>query len=66
MYAKYFKMLKYGLPVGACKIKMTAEGVDPSVRLLKLNIITTHLRAKLLVVQVLQRHAISSSLLRIN
>jgi hypothetical protein len=33
MYAKYFKMLKYGLPVGACKIKMTAEGVDPSVRL---------------------------------
>ena len=38
MYAKYFKMLKYGLPVGACKIKMTAEGVDPSVRLFNFTI----------------------------
>ena len=24
-------MLKFGLPVGACKVKMQAEGVDPSV-----------------------------------
>ena len=32
MYAKYFKMLKFGLPVDACKLKMAAEGVDPNVR----------------------------------
>ena len=30
-YAKYFKMLKFGLPMGACKVKMQAEGMDPSV-----------------------------------
>ena len=36
MYAKYFKMLKFGLPVDACKLKMTAEGVDPNVRVLSL------------------------------
>jgi hypothetical protein len=31
MYAKYFKMLKFGLPMGACKLKMEADGVDSSV-----------------------------------
>ena len=29
VYAKYFKMLKVGLPVGSVKNKMTQEGVDP-------------------------------------
>ena len=31
MYAKYFKMLKLGLPKDACKQKMATEGVDPNV-----------------------------------
>merc|ERR1712185_665329 len=30
-YAKYFKMLKMGLPKGAVVVKMSAEGLDPSV-----------------------------------
>jgi hypothetical protein len=32
MFAKYFKMLKFGLPISACKQKMAAEGMDPNVR----------------------------------
>jgi len=31
LYSKYFKMLKFGSPVGACKLKMEADGVDPSI-----------------------------------
>jgi len=31
VFAKYFKMLKFGLPISACKQKMAAEGMDPSV-----------------------------------
>jgi len=46
MYAKYFKMLKVGLPVGACKIKMTAEGVDPNVRLLSLRNRSSSVKSK--------------------
>ena len=30
-YAKYFKMLKMGLPKGAVVVKMSAEGLDPAV-----------------------------------
>jgi hypothetical protein len=30
-YAKYFKMLKVGMPIAAVKIKMSQEGVDPAV-----------------------------------
>ena len=30
-YAKFFKMLKMGLPRGAVVIKMTADGADPAV-----------------------------------
>lgn len=31
MYAKFFKMINFGVPLPAAKIKMQAEGVDPSV-----------------------------------
>jgi hypothetical protein len=31
LYGKYFKMLKVGSPLGACKLKMQADGVDPSI-----------------------------------
>eukprot|EP00616_Rhizochromulina_sp_CCMP1243_P000867 CAMPEP_0118974316 /NCGR_PEP_ID=MMETSP1173-20130426/11182_1 /TAXON_ID=1034831 /ORGANISM="Rhizochromulina marina cf, Strain CCMP1243" /LENGTH=539 /DNA_ID=CAMNT_0006924033 /DNA_START=77 /DNA_END=1693 /DNA_ORIENTATION=+ len=30
MYAKYFKMLQFGIAEGAAKLKMEADGVDPS------------------------------------
>ncbi|GFU37606.1 WASH complex subunit 3 [Nephila pilipes] len=30
-FAKYFKMINMGVPPGAVQIKMTAEGVDPSI-----------------------------------
>jgi hypothetical protein len=30
-YAKYFKMLKVGTPIGAVQNKMQAEGLDPSI-----------------------------------
>ncbi|CAL1275907.1 unnamed protein product [Larinioides sclopetarius] len=30
-FAKYFKMINMGVPPGAVQLKMTAEGVDPSI-----------------------------------
>ena len=30
-YAKYFKMLKLGLPIGAVKNAITRDGLDPAV-----------------------------------
>ncbi|XP_035206389.1 WASH complex subunit 3-like [Stegodyphus dumicola] len=30
-YAKYFKMINMGVPVGAVQLKMQAEGVDPEI-----------------------------------
>lgn len=31
LYQKYFRMLQFGVPVAAVKLKMNAEGVDPSI-----------------------------------
>lgn len=30
-YRKYFKMMQFGVPAPAVKLKMTAEGFDPNV-----------------------------------